>query len=319
MAQVKAVCVSSAKGQPKTAVERVQLKAGFGIVGDAHAEPNSHRQVSLLDHESIDVMRRAGYDAAHGDFGENIVTQGLNINQLGIGTILQVGPAGRLRITQIGKACHRPCAIARRTGRCIMPTDGLFAVVLDPGSVAAEDQITIVRHISRETIQAAVITVSDRCHAGRTTDTAGPLALRMLHDGLKCHIAEQSIVPDEHDVIVEHLLRFSERERRIDLIFTTGGTGFSPRDVTPEATNAVIERPAPGIAETIRQAGLAVTPTAMLSRATAGIRNQTLIVNLPGSAKAVRESLEVIIPVLPHAVELLRAQAADCGRNQLQK
>jgi molybdopterin adenylyltransferase len=98
------------------------------------------------------------------------------------------------------------------------------------------------------------------------------------------------------------------------LIFTTGGTGFAPRDVTPEATTSVIERSAPGIAEAIRQKSLGITPKAMLSRSVAGIRNQTLIVNLPGSVKAVKESLEMILPVLDHAVELLRGNPTDCGR-----
>lgn len=314
MPNVKAVCISDAKGQPKKPVERAELKANFGIVGDAHADSATHRQVSLLDESSVNLMRQEGRKLSDGDFGENVLTADLPLEELGIGTILQIGPTAQLQISQIGKACYAPCAIGRHIGQCIMPTQGLFTRVLEPGAVTAGDDIRIVRRIERTTVQAAVITVSDRCSAGKTEDRSGPLLAEMLREALHCNIAAQCIMPDEHDIIAEQLTQFSEPERFIDLVFTTGGTGFAPRDVTPEATHAVIDRPTPGIAEAIRQAGIAVTPAAMLSRATAGIRNRTLIVNLPGSVKAIAESLPVIIPALGHAVQLLRGQVADCGR-----
>ena len=287
----------------------------IGITGDAHAGADTHRQVSLMDVKSIDIMRQKGYDAVDGDFGENIVTVDLPIAEIGIGTVLQLGDAARLKITQIGKACHSPCAIGRRIGECIMPKEGIFAVVTKAGTVKPGDEIDIINRVSRRAIQVAVITASDRCSKGQTVDTSGPLVGKILAESLGCNIAEQCIVPDEQDVIAERLKQFSERERLIDLIFTTGGTGFAPRDVTPEATLSVIDRQAPGIAEAIRQKSLAITAKAMLSRAVAGIRNRSLIVNLPGSQKAVRETLEIILPVLPHAVELLRGEQPDCGRN----
>jgi len=314
VAHVKAVCTSDAKGQAKTPVKSIQLKTDYGIIDDAHASSNTHRQVSLLDALSIATMQSRGYDASYGDFGENIVTDGLPLEDIGIGTILRFGPDARVEISQIGKECHTPCAIGQRTGQCIMPTDGLFAVVLTAGTVHPDDEIHVEHRITRTTIQAVVLTVSDRCSAGQTEDTSGPLLAQLLTEQLNCHIARQCIVPDEQDQIARRLKQFSQLERHIDLIVTTGGTGFAPRDVTPEATASVIERPTPGITEAIRHASLDVTPMAMLSRALAGIRNRTLIVNLPGSAKAVRESLDIILPVLPHAIELLRGNPTDCGR-----
>jgi len=118
---------------------------------------------------------------------------------------------------------------------------------------------------------------------------------------------EEAVVPDERPVIAATLCAWAD-EFELDLVLTTGGTGFSPRDVTPEATRDAIERPAPGLVEAMRAASLRVTPHGMLSRAESGIRGRTLIVNLPGSLKAVRENLETILPALPHAVELLRGE-----------
>jgi molybdenum cofactor synthesis domain-containing protein len=148
-----------------------------------------------------------------------------------------------------------------------------------------------------------ILTVSDRSARGQRADESGPsLAEAVRAQGWV--VDRMDIVPDERGVIEKTLIAWSD-EGKTDVILTTGGTGFSPRDVTPEATLAVIERQAPGLAEAMRQSGLAVTPYAMLSRAVAGIRKQTLIVNLPGSPKAALENLQVILPVLAHATQLL--------------
>lgn len=158
----------------------------------------------------------------------------------------------------------------------------------------------------------SVLCVSDRCSQGLTEDKSGPLISEIIAP--LAETAEYVIVPDERERISEALIRLCD-ETLSDVVLTTGGTGFAPRDVTPEATKAVIEKEVPGIPEAIRQKSLEITPRAMLSRATAGIRGKTLIINLPGSPKAVKESLEVILPVLPHAVETLSGNTQSCGGN----
>ena len=159
---------------------------------------------------------------------------------------------------------------------------------------------------------AAVVTVSDRSFRGERPDGAGPVAAEML-EAAGYQVVERIIVPDEEEDIRAALVRLAD-ERDAALIVTSGGTGFSLRDVTPEATAAVCHRMAPGIPEAMRAASMAVTPRAMLSRAAAGIRGRSLIVNLPGSPRAVRENLEAVLPSLGHGLEMLRGGPADCGR-----
>lgn len=152
-------------------------------------------------------------------------------------------------------------------------------------------------------IRAAVLTISDRSSRGEREDVSGPVLIAEIKK-YGWEVVETGLVPDDQDAIKAILVRWCSAQQ-IDLVLTTGGTGFSPRDVTPEATLAVIERSTPGLGEAMRSESLKMTPHAMLSRAVAGIRNRTLIVNLPGSPKAAAENLAVIAPVLPHAVELL--------------
>jgi molybdopterin adenylyltransferase len=154
-------------------------------------------------------------------------------------------------------------------------------------------------------IRVGILTVSDRGFRGEYRDLSGPVIRELVTGRLGAAVELEAIVPDDRPAIAATLRIWSD-EAGLDLVVTTGGTGFAPRDVTPEATRDVIEREAPGLAETMRAASLCLTPHAMLSRAVAGIRGQTLIVNLPGSPKAARENLETILPALPHAVELLQ-------------
>ena len=158
----------------------------------------------------------------------------------------------------------------------------------------------------------AIVCVSDRCSQGVCQDKSGPLIKELVSPLGKT--AEYILVPDEKEKIEEALIYLCD-DVKADVVLTTGGTGFAPRDITPEATKAIIEREAPGIAEAIRMKSLQITPKAMLSRAVSGIRGKSLIVNLPGSPKAVRESLEFILPVLPHAVEVLSSNTQSCGGN----
>ena len=153
-------------------------------------------------------------------------------------------------------------------------------------------------------IRFGILTLSDRSSRGERADASGPALARLIEtEGWS--ITKQSLLPDDESAIRQILTEWADSSE-MDVILTTGGTGFAPRDVTPEATQAVIEREAPGLAEAMRAASLKITPHAMLSRIVTGIRKKTLIVNLPGSPKGAVENLQVIFPVLPHAVQLLR-------------
>ena len=165
-------------------------------------------------------------------------------------------------------------------------------------------------------IRFAILTVSDRSSRGERADASGPALVEVVK-GRGWEVVRQEILPDDLQALRARLAAWSD-SGEMDVILTTGGTGFSPRDITPEATQAVIERPAPGLAEAMRAESLRVTPHAMLSRAMAGIRGRTLIVNLPGSPKAAVENLSIVLPVLPHAVQLLGGDPqAEAGHQKL--
>jgi len=159
-------------------------------------------------------------------------------------------------------------------------------------------------------ITVAVLTMSDKGSKGEREDLSGPLIKDMLKS-IDAEVKHYDILPDEKELIKEKLIKYS---KEVDLIITTGGTGLSPRDVTPEATLEVIDRQVPGIAEAMRSEGLKKTSRAMLSRAVAGVKGRSLIINLPGSPKAVKENLAVILDVIPHAIEKLKGDTKECAR-----
>ena len=249
-----------------------------GIEGDAHAGP-WHRQVSLLAQESIDKMTAAGLNVGPGDFAENITTLGLEVAALPIGTILDLGDA-LVEVTQIGKECHTRCAIYQQAGDCVMPREGIFVRVLRGGRVAAGDAVQGpclgVRRVNEKRlatpIRAAVVTLSDKASAGLRADASGPLLCELL-GGIGAVAREAVVIPDDRATIESTLAAFAD-SGEIDLILTTGGTGLAPRDRTPEATLAVADRLAPGFAEAMRAASLAVTPHAMLSRAVSAVQKR---------------------------------------------
>ena len=157
-------------------------------------------------------------------------------------------------------------------------------------------------------MRVAILTVSDRGARGEYEDRSGPLLAEIIQNKTPWQVSQRAIVPDEKTEIAKALIQWCNAG--INLILTSGGTGFSPRDVTPEATKSIIERETPGIAEALRAESLKITRHAMLSRAVAGIRGRTLIINMPGNPKAVRENMDVLLPILPHALELL-SEAPD--------
>lgn len=160
--------------------------------------------------------------------------------------------------------------------------------------------------------KAAVVTLSDKGYAGEREDKSGPLICEILTES-GYDVQETILLPDEKEEIKKCLCKLCD-EKRMDIIFTTGGTGFSPRDCTPEATMDIAQRNAPGIAEAMRLASLKITPRAMLSRGVSVIRGKTLIINLPGSSKAVRENLEAVLPSLDHGLAILTGRDGECAR-----
>ena len=198
-----------------------------------------------------------------------------------------------------------------------MPREGIFAEVLEGGNICVGESVEVRMPQANRPYSTAVITLSDKAFAGEREDLSGPAVEKMLRESeekehIRFDIKETLLLPDGEEGLKKQLIRLAD-QRQLDLILTTGGTGFAPRDVTPEATLAVAERQANGIAEAMRWHSLTVTPRAMLSRGVSVLRKQTLIVNLPGSEKAVREHLSYLLPVLPHALGILTGRENECG------
>ena len=310
MGTVKAVCISEKRGTLKKPVDCGNFIVNYGIEHDAHAG-DWHRQVSLLGDEKIQEFKKLGPQVVYGAFGENLVVEGLDFRHLPVGTLLRCGDV-LLEMTQIGKECHTHCAIYHQVGDCIMPREGVFARVLEGGIIRPGDQMEIEQRTGKRPYQAAVITLSDRCAAGEREDKSGPaIAERLRTEGYE--VIERLILPDGIDPLKTELARLAD-QRHPDLILTTGGTGLAARDLTPEATVAVMERDVPGIAEAIRAYSMQFTRRAMFSRGRSVVRGNTLIINLPGSPKAVLESMDAFLRELPHAMDLLRSEVVDCAR-----
>lgn len=309
MSKIKAICISEKKGTQKHPVDSANLVEDWGIEGDAHAG-HWHRQVSLLSFEKVEAFRARGARVDFGAFGENLVVEGFDFRTLPVGTRFQCGGV-LLEMTQIGKECHAHCAIYQVMGDCIMPREGVFARVIQGGELHVGDELTLLSP-DPAVRRAAVVTLSDKGSRGERADESGPLLARLLAEA-GYEVVEELLLPDEQGRIQTELIRLSDG-RQCHLVLTTGGTGFSPRDVTPEATLAVATRNAPGIAEAIRAHSMTITPRAMLSRGASVLRNGTLIVNLPGSPKAAREGLEYILPALGHGLDILRGTTGECAR-----
>jgi len=307
MGKVLAICISEKKGTQKHQVDEAVLKEDWGIEGDAHAG-NWHRQVSLLAFEKIEDFRSKGGDVDFGAFGENIVVEGFDLRTIPVDTVFHIGECV-LRLTQIGKECHDHCAIYNKVGDCIMPREGVFTEVLKGGTIHVGDEVSIEPLADDRLFTAAIITLSDRAYKKEYEDRSGPVIREILEEkGYR--VIEQILLPDEKKMLKQQLIRLAD-QRQVNVIFTTGGTGFSRRDITPEATTEVCDRMAPGIAEAMRAGSMQITPKAMLSRQVSGIRKGTLIVNLPGSPKACREDLDIILSPLAHGLGILRGSDTD--------
>jgi molybdenum cofactor synthesis domain-containing protein len=310
--KIHAICVSEKKGTAKHAVERAELVAEHGISGDAHAGP-WHRQVSLLSLEKIEAFRARARNApgglacdiAAGAFGENLVVEGFDFSALPVGTLFSSGDI-LLEMTQIGKECHDRCRIFETVGDCIMPREGVFTRVMQGGQLKTGMTLEEARRY-----RVGIITASDKGARGEREDLSAAV-IREIVATLGFEVTSYKILSDDQPLLEAEMKRLADGGLA-DLILTTGGTGFSQRDRTPEATIAVSERLAPGIAEAMRQASLAVTPRAMLSRGVSAIRGGSLIVNLPGSPKAVRENLISAAAGLRHGLDILTGRSGECG------
>ena len=309
MGKLLAICTSPKRGTVKTEVLRAVLTPEWGIAEDAHGG-NWHRQVSMLSAEKIDAFRKKIW-VEYGAFGENLVIEGFDFRNLPVTSRFAIGDVV-LEMTQIGKECHNDCIIKQQTGECIMPREGVFAKVITGGEIHVGDQVTMLPALENPPLRAAVITLSDKGSRGEREDKSGPLIAQML-TAAGYVVEETMILPDEARALKAQLIRMADG-RQVNLVLTTGGTGFSPRDITPEATCAVADRNAPGIAEAMRYHGLSITPRAMLSRGVSVLRGKTLIVNLPGSPKAVQEDLEYILPSLEHGVRIAAGLDGECAR-----
>lgn len=307
MGKLLAICISEKKGTQKREVPSAILREEHGIVGDAHAG-KWHRQVSLLSFEKIEDFRKRGAKIDFGAFGENLVVEGYDLKSVPVGSCFRIGDC-LLELSQIGKACHSHCEIYRQMGDCIMPREGVFTEVLRGGEIRPGDSVELIPADPDRPFSAAVITLSDRASREEYEDRSGPLIQEMLEEA-GFLVRERLLLPDGRQPLETELKRLSD-QRQIELILTTGGTGFSERDLSPEATKAVSEREVPGIGEALRAFSMKITAKAMLSRQTAGIRKKSLIINFPGSPKACREELGFLLPLLSHGLGILRGTESD--------
>lgn len=307
MARINAVCLSEKRQTRKTEQGSVLLIENFGIEGDAHAG-DGPRQVSILSELSLFKMEAEGIVTSPGCCGENIDIRGtIELHTLLRGVQLKLGESAVVRVTEIGKDNSNGHADNVIPGN-IFPVEGIFAEVLAGGTVKPNDPIEVLRNCG---FTAGVLTVSDSASRGVYQDLSGPALIELL-DSNGFIPARYAVVPDEVPQIAAKLRNWCE-DGFLDVLFTTGGTGFSARDVTPEATIEVCERDVPGIPEMIRQKSALIVESAWLSRARAGIRKRTLVINLPGSRKAAIECAGFALPLLGHALEILRGDIEHCG------
>lgn len=301
-ASVVSVNISTEKGTVKKPVDQLVINEN-GIVDDAHAGP-WHRQISLLSREDIERFGALhDKEFGYGDFAENITTAGLDLKQLAILDRLTFGDV-ELEVTQIGKHCHGGgCAVFQAVGKCVMPKEGIFCRVVSGGTLAADVEI---QHQARP-LRVRTITLSDRASAGVYEDRSGPRVRELLtehFEGTRWHLdLDGVIIADDED----HLLAELDRAEQdgVDFLFTTGGTGIGPRDITPDVVAARLDREIPGIMELIRCKYGAEKPVAQLSRGVAGLMGQTFVYTLPGSVRAVNEYLAEIITTMEHLLLML--------------
>lgn len=299
---VVSVNISEKKGTIKIPVPSIELNE-LGVANDAHSG-NWHRQVSLLADESVQrFTHAAGRKIRYGEFAENITTKGLELVNTHPLDKLYIGDV-ELEITQIGKECHgTSCAIFKEVGNCVMPKEGIFARVLKNGIVKAGDEVKY----SPKVYKVLIVTLSDRASRREYSDRSGPKIEQVLtsffeNEGWKSEM-DKRLIPDDEKILSSILNE--AREANYDLVFTTGGTGIGPCDITPDVVKPFLDKEIPGIMELIRFKYGSIKPNALISRAISGVMQNTLVYTLPGSVKAVEEYLSEIVPTLRHSIYMI--------------
>lgn len=302
--KILSVNISEKKGTIKIPVDKIILN-NAGIIGDAHAGM-WHRQISLLGKESIEKMEpSAGRKLLYGEFAENITTEGFPVYQMKPFDRLISGNI-LLEVTQIGKKCHGTnCAIFKETGNCVMPKEGIFCRVIDGGELQEGD----ILEYHPKVVKVHIITLSDRASQGIYEDTSGPMLKKLtdeffIGNGRQVSI-ENSVIPDDENQLKALLKQLIIQH--VDIIFTTGGTGIGPRDITTEVVKTMLDKEIPGIMEMIRVKYGMQYPNALISRSIAGVANTTLIYALPGNPKAVKEYADEIFKTVEHSFRMLYA------------
>jgi len=302
--KVLSVNISEQKGTIKHPVETIELTAN-GIPGDAHAG-SWHRQISLLGDESVQKFSKmAGRSISFGEFAENITTQGMELYHCKPLDML-ISDEVSLQVTQIGKECHgHSCAIFREVGNCVMPKEGIFARVIRPGMLKPGD---ILRYYPK-LFKIRLITLSDRASSGEYDDRSGPAIegiLRQFFENLHYDITiDYSVIPDD-DEMLDKAMKMA-REQNFDFVFTTGGTGIGPKDITVEVVKQHLDKEIPGIMDMIRLKFGADKPNALISRSVAGVMGNSIVYTLPGSLKAVQEYMGEITKTMMHLVFMMHS------------
>lgn len=300
--KVLSVNISEKKGTIKKPVQSIQLSE-TGVSGDAHSG-KWHRQVSLLASESIQKFAvEARRMIKPGEFAENITTQGLQLHHC--------RPLDKFRnenieleVTQIGKKCHGDnCSIFKEVGNCVMPKEGIFARVVKGGNLKPEDVLEYLPRV----LDVQIITLSDRASAGEYADKSGP-QIKQLTEAFFSEISRPTkftmhLIPDDPKMLGN--LVNEAISNKADVIFTTGGTGIGPRDLTPETLRPFFDKEIPGIMDLIRIKYGMETRSALLSRSVAGVAGKTLIYALPGSVRAVSEYCKEILPTIEHSIYMI--------------
>ncbi len=296
--------ISVEKGTVKTPQETVTVNER-GIVGDAHSGA-WHRQVSMLALEDIEKFSLLDADNKKfqpGEFAENITTSGIDFKKVSILDRFKLGGV-ELELTQIGKMCHGDgCAIFVEVGKCVMPKSGVFTRVIKGGSIKKGDAI---EYLPRP-LKIKIITLSDRASTGEYKDKSGPRIKELLEEyfeGKRWHTQfDYSLLPDDASKLKEELQK--SVDEKTDIIFTTGGTGIGPRDITPDIVEKFADKLIPGIMDQARLKYFEKIPSAILSRSLFAVKDQTLIFSLPGSVKAVEDYMGEITKILEHSILML--------------